>query len=422
MQAKTSLTTVLAVIALYLVAAPAASALTFTCSTVVQKKVPDPSGEPLRSRFAEPAINRQGDVVFVGKTSQRRLYLYPSTGPASILASESGPAPGGGAFTKFRTPSINDAGDIGFFGDLEAGEGIFVHESGGGLVKAAVSGDAAPPPGGTFDLFPAASPVNAAGDIAFVATVSGGSGGVFLFDRSAATVLAVARAGDPTGDGRRFCDLPADIGLGLSDLGNAVFKATTKVDCADATESETLGLWQRSGVSFTAVAEVGGPAPLAGTTYARFFITPFANGSDVVLLRAQTAGATAATGLFLFDPAGPSTSKVAVHGDAAPGADGELKKIASPGGLTNAGRSLFRSSVKRGTTRDGIFLFDGSPEAVVLGSDPAPADSFGPGSIFRRLQEQTGVDRSGTQVTFSAKVKDTIKPSGKTALFRCTGS
>ncbi|MBI5628759.1 MAG: hypothetical protein HY953_07550 [Candidatus Rokubacteria bacterium] len=58
----------------------------------------------------------------------------------------------------------------------------------------------------------------------------------------------------------------------------------------------------------------------------------------------------------------------------------------------------------------------------MLDTDPVPADLFSPGAVYRRIEEDFDIDRSGTMVAFSAKVRDSVAPRGKTGLFRCSGS
>lgn len=397
-------------------------ALTWTCSTVARKNAPDPNGDLFRNHFNEPDVNGSGDVVFVARSSERRLYLYPAAGTPEIVAAEGGPVVDDATFTNFRWPSINDSGDIGFFGDLALGQGVFLRPAGGGLRAAVLSGATAPPPGGTFQTFAWVSRANAVGDLAFAATVSGGPNGVFLFDRSAATTRSVARVGDATGDGRKFCELTTDTAVGVGDSGSVIFHALTKPDCGNASDPGKPGIWLRTSGTFTALAEAGGTSPISGATYEAFFGPPLSNASGQVLFRSHLTGASSAMGLFLFDPAGPRTTTLAIGREPEPASGGMLKTIAPPGGLTAGNRALFRSSLQRGAARDGIFLSGDPIEAVVLGSGIAPTDVFGPGSTYRRLNEQTAVDRSGTNATFSAKVRDTNRPHAQSALMRCSGS
>jgi len=490
----------LALLALAALAAPV-HALTWTCSTVVKKKATDPLSGIFGSRFDQPAINGAGDVTFHAKVKNggRRLYLYPGAGAPVVVATAGDPAPGGSTFRKFVRPSINDAGEVGFLGDLATGEAVFVREAGGTIVNAAMTGDASPG-GGTFAKIVVVSYIAADGDVAFIARVSGGPDGVFLYDKGTDTVSTVALVGDLTGDGRVFCDFLRDCAVGLSDLGHAAFQATTAVDCLAG--PVIGGVWQDL-LGFTKVADVGDGTPIGGTTYQRFVGAPLANASDKVLFRAklkpadtcnnptanvctmdadcaatcvgggnageactlltdcpdQGPGTACVPGicggdrclggpqigkpcsgagdcggnacdvpgqrgqaLFLFDPAGPSTVKVAAEGDAAAGTTGFLKTLAQPGGLSNGDQAGFRSKVKQSSASQGVFVYDGVDEPIVLRTQGVPTDQFGFATSYRKIFEDTGLDRSGTQATHSAKVKDTNSPPSNAGLFRCTGA
>ena len=410
-----------------LVAAGAATALTYTCSTVVRRDQPDPLSALFKNRYDSPAINSQGDVVFVGypKGGSRRLYLYPSAGGAAVAAAKDGAAPGGGTFQRFRTVSINDAAEIAFHARLAAGEGVFVGPA-SNLAKAAVTGDASPG-GGVFEVFPAQSRVNPAGDVAFAARVANGPSGVFRYAASTATVATVALAGDGALDGRLLCEL-LDVGLGPS--GAVAVRALTKSNCADTIEPELVGVYLDTGSGFAKIALEGDTAPSPAENYAHFIGAPDVNASDKVLFRAHTTGVGGGTAIFLHDPAAPMTTELVATGDAAPVTGGSLKMVA-PAGVSDVDRAVVGGRMSGGLAKTGIFVFDaaGADEKVVATNDPAPADVFGPNSIYlkinpgnRKNNEGIGADRSGTWVAYTAKVKDTLGALTKSGVFRCQGS
>jgi hypothetical protein len=400
-----------------------ASALTFTCEGIVRKGTPDPAGAPFGGKFGKkrhggPAINGSGDVVFFAtpKGGPRRLYLYPNVGAPVIVAEQGGLAPGGGSFTQFRQPSINDAGDIAFFGDLASGEGVFVEPAVGAMFKVAVTGDAAPG-GGVFEGFDGVARINAAGDVAFLASVSGGPNGIFLYDSGTMTISSEARVGDLTLDGREICDFIAPaVGLGAT---STAFQVSTKVSCANGAEVALIGVYRTTGLGLARVALQGDPTPIGGTTYANFYGDPDLNEVDEVLFRASIDGTVSGVGLFLFDPVGPTTTTIVRTGDAAP-LGGTLRTITEPN-LTNGGRAGFRANVKNaGAANEGIYLFDGVDEAVVRKGDAVPTNIFLPGSTYGKIFEEIGVDRGGTWVTYSANVKEPGSGT-KIGLFRCEG-
>ena len=393
-----------------------ASALTFTCSGVNRQDFMDPEGDRLTNRFESPSVDSTGDVVFVGRTRNRlrKLYLYPSGGGPSVVAKQGGAAPGGSTFDRFADASINDDGDIGFIGDLATGAGVFVRPEGGGLLSAARTGQASPA-GGTFETFSDVSDVNDDGDIAFIAQVSGGPSGVFVYDVSANSVSAVATVGQATGGGKTFCSF---VNVALGGGGRAAFQAVTETICA-VSNDPTTSIFQRQLLGFAVVATEGGPSPIAGTTYAKLFDID-SNSNDDVGFRAKLGGAAPGTAVFLFDPSGPTTTTLVHTGDTAPVSGGSIKTIAHIGGISNTNAVAFRGKVTHGTAKQGVFVFDGSDDAAVLNTSTVPTDQWGTTAAYKKINEDTGFALSGTWVTFSAKVRDHQTPSG-TGLFRCHG-
>ncbi len=395
-----------------------AHALTFTCSTIATRNTPDPLGGAFKSKFEDPAINGSGDTVFISRPigAKKRLYLYPGAGAASVIASVNDPAPGGGFFSNFDSTSINNAGDLAFHGDLVVGEGVYVKPA-AGSVSAVARTTGASPGGGFFSTFPMVSDIDAAGDVAFLATVQSGPNGVFFYNAGLTTVTTLALVGDSTGGGRQFCGFSSvDIGDG----GDAVLHTTTQVNCADLMETPVDGIYRKSGITYTSVAQDGDATPIGGTTYASFLGIPEVNGSVTVGFRARTAGTVNVTGLFNVT-AGPTTTVLFATGDPAPNTTGYIRTIAFSH-LTDTNRQAFRGRIKAGASRDGIFIVGGGSDTVVIDTDPVPTDLFGPGSAYRRVNEDFGIDRSGQHVTYSAKVRDTVAPKSKIGLFRCVGS
>jgi hypothetical protein len=402
-----------------------ASALTWTCETIARKGSTDPAGDLFAGKFGKnrhggPAINATGDVVFFATPQRgpRRLYLYPSGAAPSILAEEGGVAPGGGTFERFRQPSINDAGDVAFFADLASGEGIFVDPAAGAAFAVALTGAAAPG-GGVYATFDGVARINAAGDVAFLATVTGGASGIFVYDAGTTTIASIARVGDATLDGREICAFVAPaVGLGGA---RTAFQVITKVACADPFETELVGVYRDTGLGIDRVALQGDATPVGGTTYSSFLGDPDLNAADQVLFRATIGGTVGGTGLFLFDPVGSATTTLVRTGDSAP-SGGAFRTITEPN-LTDDGRAGFRANVKNHPSHEGIFLYDAVDEAVVVRTSAVPVGEFLPGSVYQKIYEEIGVSRSGTQVTYSANVKQPPGTGGaKVGLFRCEGS
>ena len=404
-------------------------ALTFTCETVVLDRDHDPVGAVFGKRYESPRINLAGTVAFIAhpKAGPRRLYRYPDGGAPSVLASAGDAAPGGSTFKRFRAPSINNAGDVAFISDLQGGEGVYVASGGGGIVKVARDGDAAPG-GDVFDQFFNAARVNSDGDVAFVAQLDTGATGVFRWQRSSATVTAVARAGDATGDGREFCEF-SEVGLG--DVGFVAFETIVKPECDNVADPEVSGIWESTGLGYAKVAEVGGTAP-NGFLYDSFLGAPDVNAAGKVLFRVST---TANVEIVLFDPGGPTSTELVAVGDPTPDLnpvtdDGTLRTV-SFGSVTDDDRAAVGVRIQGGqgtVPRTAIFVFDGAPDTVVLATDPPPPpfpmfssyNKIGVG--VQRTFEEIGNDRSGTQVVYPATVRSAAQPRGRAGLFRCAGS
>lgn len=412
----------LALLAGTLLAGTAAHALTFTCSTVARRG--QPAGETLvfRTNYPLVAINGAGDVAFTAKLSGGAVKLYrsPAVGPFEIVARRGDASPGIGTYTDFKDVSINDAGSIGFKGRLLVGEGVYVHPPGGPTVKVVETTEASPG-GGFFGEFNSASRVNAGGDIAFVADVSGGPTGVFLYQAAGPAIVPVALQGGPTDEGRELCSF---LNVGLGDGGGVAFQAISKVSCADLMEADKYGI-------HLAVPPYVGPvttaarqdlvSPLGTAVYNRFYEAPEVDAAGNVQFRARVFGQVNIVAHFLFQPVGPATSTLVRVGDGAPLGAGGIKTL-GPGGLTDPGGIAFRSKLVKGSAKQGIFVFGGSQDTVVTTNSAPPLDAYGVGSRYKRLEEDPGVDRSGTRVAFVAKVKDSNPPGGKPGVFRCTGS
>ncbi len=405
--------------AVLVLGAHAASALTYTCTSVNRQDFLDPAGDRLSSRLEQPSINSSGDVVFVGRTrgKSHKIYLHPNAGAASVIAEEGGAAPGGSTYTKFADTSINAAGDIGFFGDLAIGEGVFVRPTGGPIEAAALTGGASPG-GGAFFTFSDVSTVNSSGNIAFIAKVTGGPAGVFFYNSSANTVFTVALVGDSTGGGKQFCSF-VNVALGGTD--RVAFQAVTETTCGVSNDA-TTAIFREPIVlpgSFINVAEVGGATPVPTTTYAKFFDID-ENDSGDVGFRAKYSGSTAGTGVFLFD-APATTTLISSTGDGAPRSGGFIKTLPQLSGITNTDQVAYRGKIKQGSAKHGVFVMGTSTDdAVVLNTDPVPADQWGTTARYRNIDEDAGVSRDAAWVTFISKVRDQQTPSG-TGVFRCHG-
>jgi hypothetical protein len=147
----------------------------------------EPLGETFYD-FALPAVNSSGDVLFLGgwvpDGSTGGLYVSEAAGLRSVVRTgQPLPNTGGSVDSLGGTPDFADGGGVSFSAVVTGGDvasGVFFVEPSGPIRVVALAGDPVPgAPAESFASFVATS-VNAAGQVAFGATTSGGSNGVFL--------------------------------------------------------------------------------------------------------------------------------------------------------------------------------------------------------------------------------------------------
>lgn len=386
----------------------------FTCSSVARRGDVDPAGEVFSNRFDEKvAVSPSGDVLFIGSAGGQRqaLYRYRNVGPNGIIARDGDPAPGGSAFgnfagSRFGRLSINSAGNAAFIARLALpGEGVFV-DVGGALEKAARTTDLSPS-GGFFVSFPSVSAINDANEVAFIGLTDIGPSGIFRYDADTNLLVTVVDTTATDTLGRPFCSFGE---VGLSDAGLA-FTATVGVpNCLTPIQ----GVFTASIAGFPAVTLAGDPSPIGGTTFTSFVRAPETGAS--ITFEATVSGLTY-TGSGIFSSAAPAT--IVAAGDAAPSVGGTVKKLGGQHRQTLAGNVATRLFLRSTTAKQGIFLYDGSPEAGVVKTDTPPVPPFGPSSRYRTIGPPA-VDETGAFFAFRAKMLDTVAPGSKTGVLRCT--
>lgn len=217
---------------------------------LVNAATPLPGGGTLNF-IQNLALNNQEQLAFLAQPfspfSPSGIFLF-ANGTLNTLASDGGPAPGGGFFgIPFADaafgPVINNQGTVAFATELSGipdqnfgARGIFVFRN-GTLTRIAGPGDLSPD-GGIF--LSADSPsINASGQLVFMAQTTA-SFGAFLLDKG--TMVKVAGAGDVIlGQPLTFVRSPKINNSGhvtftgdLINNGSAVFVAVPGVRSADA--------------------------------------------------------------------------------------------------------------------------------------------------------------------------------------------
>jgi len=154
--------------------------------------------------FNDVILSDRDTVVFLGRTTDRvaHLGLYLTRGgPISSVVATGQSAPSGEEFTDFANPTINAQDVVAFVGRIGQGkrEGIFT-SSEGGITPAVLSGQPAPT-GGTFQFFLDGSPAqNERGEIAFVAAMAPrNTFGVFILLRGVPVPVVTTDEEAPVG-------------------------------------------------------------------------------------------------------------------------------------------------------------------------------------------------------------------------------
>jgi hypothetical protein len=308
-------------------------------------------------------INAAGQTVFFGAQGpSQRLYVGSAGSIPERIA-----AVGDGLVTGFTFPgqvAINASGQVAFVANTAAGVGVFVGAAGSAPIKVAAFGDPAPG-GGTFSQF-AAPDFNGSGEVAFMATVTGGSGGgVFLGSPSTAPV-ALALNGSAAPTGGNFSITSADPDVLINDQHDVVFRANLAGGTAGSGYFIRRG---PSGALETLVLE-GQPAPGTAGVFARM---EDQNGTVSTLFQLGPSGDLSFFGRFLGGgllTAGEwhartdnTIEKVLVRGEVAPEFGGGAAVIhgESPAWNSSApaacGRYPLFVGMSGGTFADGIFLF-----------------------------------------------------------------
>ncbi len=333
--------------------------------------------------FGTPAVNPGGNAVVFRASVENAavgsgVFLHAEASHSAV-ALEGDPAPGSGAgtYSGFGNPSINGSGDVAFLATVTGGtvtRGIFV-DAGGTQTAIALTGDAAPGAGGTYSSFGDPS-INGSGETAFFAVVSGGSASAGMFIDSGGSQTAVALVGDlaPGAGGGTYAGF-GDHSLNAS--GDLAFFASISGGTVSS------GIFLASGGTHTTVALAGDPAPGTGGGTYLGFADPSLNASSGVAFLATVTGGTVNRGVF-FDSGGIQTA-IALEGDPAPGTGGGTYFFFGSPVLVSSGDVAFRANLSGGTVGQAIFVDSGGTQAALaLAGDPAPDSGGGSYSFFDR--------------------------------------
>lgn len=247
------------------------------------------------NNFFSPVLNGSGQVTFnadlTGGTATRGIFVGPP-GAIQAAALQGTSAPAGGNYNNTFTliPLLNVSGQVAFFAGLTGGSsttGVFVGAP--GAVQAAALVNTAAPAGGNYSSFNVSPALNSSGQVAFTANLSGGSStsGVFVGAPGAILAAALQGQGAPAGGTYGGFSFPR-----MSASGQLAFSASLTGG------SSTGGVFAGAPGAIQAVALQGTAAP-AGGNYSDSISSPVLNGSGQVAFRADLTGGSSAEGVFV---------------------------------------------------------------------------------------------------------------------------
>jgi hypothetical protein len=330
------------------------------------------------------------EAYLTGGSSGDGIFAGPPGSLQTVVLSGS-PAPAGGTYNGLSPPNINASGQVVFSPGLTGGSssgGIFVGNP-GSILAAALLGAAAPG-GGAYSGF--LQPVlNASGQVAFFADLTGGSSGIFAGNPG--SMQAVARQGGPAPGGGTYFGFFNSSSLVVNASGQVAFDAWVN-------SSTTQCIFMGTAGSVQAVAKTGNAAP-AGGNYDQLF-RPAINAAGQVAFFSTLAAGSSNGGIFVGVPGALQTA--ALRGAASP-AGGTYFSLGEPV-INRSGKVSFWASLTGGSSTSGIFVgAAGAITAVALQGQPAPA---GGGATFGDFDPGPpgGLNALG-QVVFSGSLTGT---------------
>lgn len=403
-QSKNAARAIVAVICSGAVAsAPAMAAVTH--QVIAASGTAAPGGGTYLSFQNSPTANASGQVVYRASlpgAGASGLFLYDgSTNVPLVRTGGAAPIPPGGSYASlsaFLSPQqLNASGQFAYAAGISGGSssiGVFLRD-GATTTPVALQGTPAPtPPGGTIDFVQIDRVrLNAHGDVAYISTVAGIGNPfthLFLHDGTTSTALAQAGASAPGGGTFSFFG-----NLSLNDSGHVAYFANITGGSGGS------GIFLHNGAGNVALAVQGAPAP-GGGNHGEVFNSPF--------LAINAAGQVAfdSTGRLLLND-GLTTSLIARSGDITP--DGLTYSFIAPGYSLNAhGEIAFTTGLSGSGFTRGIYHFNGASTSNI-----ALAQSFGTG----------GSPAPGTSGTFRdldfARINDAGQIAFHGSLFQSSG-
>ena len=403
-----------------------------TLTQVAREGAAAPDANGTFSFFDDPAINDAGQLAFeafltgtAGGGSDDGGIFRGSGGALTQIAREGGAPPeGNGTFSSFLTPNLNDLGQVAFLGNLTGtsgggtdNAGVYVG-SGSGLMKIAREADTAHDGDGTFSSFNGDPAINNLGQVAFVASYTGNSGGgadnnLILRGTNSSNLTDIAREGDLTPGGNGTLgqmQAPA-----MNDSGQVAFE-NFSIQGASGGSLDDERIFRGSGGSLTEIQREGEAAPDGNGVFNSTQSTSVrVNNSNRVAfwssLRDTAGGSTDDSGIFLGS--GGTITQIVREGGSAPDGNGVFGSVSSSGGALNSLNHVafevgLTGTSGGGTDNNGVFIGDGVEVVRVVREGQALAGSTVTlvnltTTSSRESDERTGLNDFG-QVAFWASL------------------
>jgi len=285
------------------------SGSTLTAIARAGQSAPGAAGGTFSILSPSAVLNASGQTAFfsfiTGGSNDQGIFRSDSGSTLTAIAragssgGDNAPGAGGGTFSSLGSPVLNDNGQTAFFAGVTGGtntQGIFRSDSGNTVTAIARLEQSAPGAGGgTFSGLSSNPVLNASGQTAFSASITGGSNTQGIFrSSSGSTLTAIARLGQsaPGAGGGTFSSLSSPV---LNDGGQTAFRSSITGG------TSTQGIFLADGRETVAVQLQG--AALAGKTVSSLF-SPSRDGLNNFGQVAYQANFTDGTsGLFRFTPA-----------------------------------------------------------------------------------------------------------------------
>jgi hypothetical protein len=156
-----------------------------------------------------PALNDRDEIIFLAQVRRGRetvpAIFRASGGKIEKVVAAGDPAPGGGSFTGFGVPTLNNAGAIAFPAVVEQGAVLGgVYRAEGGAIRQLVGAGEAAPGGGMITKLSERVALDEQGRVAFSAVVRGGKVPLMLLRAGTGAPEALVSVGESAPDGGQF--------------------------------------------------------------------------------------------------------------------------------------------------------------------------------------------------------------------------